>query len=226
MTNLVSQILFGFTGLIAIINPFGMAFVFLDRTSSLDDAARMKLARRVAINSFIVLLVTFFVGTRILNAFGITMAALRIGGGLTVTVSGWQMLNAPDAPDRPRDAAVSNATVTRVDPMALAFFPLTIPLTIGPGTIATAIALNARYAQQLPAFALNALISAAVALLVAGLIGLLFGRAAWFARRLGVEGTRVAERISAFLLLCIGVQIMLTGIAEFVQPMIATTPAS
>lgn len=52
------------------------------------------------------------------------------------------------------------------------------------------------------------------------------GCAAWFARRLGIEGTRIAERISAFLLLCIGVQIMLTGIAEFVQPMLATTPAS
>ncbi|MFX1763091.1 MarC family protein [Paraburkholderia sp. A1RI-2L] len=223
MTNVVSQILFGFTGLIAIINPLGMAFVFLDRTQSLSDDGRVKLARRVAINSMIVLLVTFFVGTRILNFFGISMAALRIGGGLTVTVSGWQMLNAPDIPP---DDAVQARPIAAASPLDKAFFPLTMPLTIGPGTIATAIALNARYSQQLEDFLLSSLISVVVAVLVAGVIWQLFGRAGWFARHLGIEGTRIAERISAFLLLCIGVQIMLTGFSEFLQPIFKLSPGS
>lgn len=216
MNGFVSQILFGFTGLVAIINPFGMAFVFLDRTESMSDDERARLAKRVAFNSLVVLIVTFFVGTRILNFFGISMAALRIGGGLTVTVSGWQMLNAPDAPDSPsRDPAAQAPADVAASASNKAFFPLTIPLTIGPGTIATAIALNARYSQELADFALTGLISVIVALLVAGTIWLLFGRAGRFAWHLGAEGTRIAERISAFLLLCIGVQIMLTGLAEF-----------
>lgn len=217
MNNLVSEILFGFTGLLAIINPLGMAFVFFDRTESLNDADRARLARRVAFNALILLLVTFFIGTRILHFFGISMAALRIGGGLTVTVSGWQMLNAPDVP---REVAVQGEPVAVSRPMAQAFFPLTMPLTIGPGTLATAIALNTRYSQALTDAALTGLIALLVTTLVAVVIWLLFGRAAWLARHLGAEGTRIAERLSAFLLLCIGVQIMLTGLSEFLQPMI------
>lgn len=94
--SLISDILFGFTGLISIINPIGIAFVFLDRTASLTTEERTALARKIAINVMCVLLVAFFIGTPILHFFGISMQALRIGGGLAVAVGGWQMLNAPD----------------------------------------------------------------------------------------------------------------------------------
>src|SRR6516225_2216366 len=63
ISSLISEILFGFTGLISIINPIAIAFVFVDRTDSLTDAERAALAKRVSINAFFVLLVVFFVGT-------------------------------------------------------------------------------------------------------------------------------------------------------------------
>lgn len=76
--RLISEILFGFTGLMGIINPFGIAFLFLERTDSLTERQRAVLARKVAINAFIVLLVAFFLGTPVLHFFGISMEALRI----------------------------------------------------------------------------------------------------------------------------------------------------
>lgn len=79
--SLISDIMFGFIGMISIINPFGGAFVFLDRTASLTLDERDALARKVAINAACVLLVAFFIGTPILHFFGISMEALRIGGG-------------------------------------------------------------------------------------------------------------------------------------------------
>ncbi|WP_323120350.1 MarC family protein [Burkholderia alba] len=212
--RLISEILFGFTGLMGIINPFGIAFLFLERTESLTEAERGALARKVAINAFIVLLAAFFVGTPVLHFFGISMEALRIGGGFAVAVAGWQMLNEPDVPGggaavKPMDAQSA---------MARAFFPLTIPLTTGPGSIATAIALNANRTHKLSEFLLSSLVSVAVSALVALVIWQTYSRAAFLARYLGTEGTKVAMRVSAFLLLCVGVQIMLTGFSEFLRP--------
>ena len=215
--GLISEILFGFTGLISIVNPFGIAFVFLERTETLTDVERTALAKKIAINALCVLLVAFFVGTPILHFFGISMQALRIGGGLAVAVSGWQMLNAPDV--RPHSRAVKN--VGSDNAMSKAFFPFTVPLTTGPGSIATAIALNANRTHKFSDFLLSAVASVAISLLVVTVIYLTYSRAGTFAKYLGIEGTKVAMRVSSFLLLCVGVQIMLTGIADFLTPLMA-----
>jgi multiple antibiotic resistance protein len=220
--SLISDILFGFTGLISIINPIGGAFVFLDRTASLTHEERTALARKIGINAACVLLVAFFIGTPILHFFGISMEALRIGGGLALAVGGWQMLNAPDTP-------AEQTEVKRVDAdnaMSRAFFPLTIPLTTGPGSIATAIALSANRTHKLSAFVVSSIASVAITLAVAVTVYLVYSRATVFARYLGVEGTKVALRVSAFLLLCIGVQIILTGVSEFLIPIATMPPAA
>ncbi|AYY56517.1 MarC family protein [Burkholderia multivorans] len=213
--RLISEILFGFTGLMGIINPIGIAFLFLERTETLTEHERHLLAKKVAFNAFIVLMVAFFVGTPVLHFFGISMEALRIGGGFAVAVSGWQMLNEPDVPgggDTPVKPIDANAIMTR------AFFPLTVPLTVGPGSIATAIALNANRTHKLSEFMLSSIVSIAVSALIGVVIWLTYSRAALLARYLGTEGTKVAMRVSAFLLLCVGVQIMLTGFSEFLRP--------
>ncbi|WP_144142010.1 MarC family protein [Paraburkholderia sp. BCC1884] len=218
--SLISDILFGFTGLISIINPIGIAFVFLDRTASLTTEERTALARKIAINVMCVLLVAFFIGTPILHFFGISMQALRIGGGLAVAVGGWQMLNAPDT--QPAEPAVKRVDADNA--MSKAFFPLTIPLTTGPGSIATAVALTANRTHKLSAFVLSSVASVVISIAVAATVYLIYSRAVIFAKYLGVEGTKVAMRVSSFLLLCIGVQIMLTGFSEFLIPIATMQP--
>ena len=217
MNSLISDILFGFTGLISIINPIGVAFVFYDRTAALTEEARRLIARRIALNAFFVLLVAFFVGAPVLRFFGISIEALRIGGGLAVAVAAWQMLNAPDA----QTSGERDDAMRLVPELAAskAFFPLTVPLTTGPGSIATAIALAAnRGAHQLPTFLLSAVASLVISVLVMLVIYLVYSRSARLARYLGADGMRVALRVSSFLLLCIGVQIILTGVEGFLAP--------
>ena len=214
--SLISDILFGFIGLISIINPFSGAFVFLDRTATLDDEGRRLVARRVATNAFFVLLAAFFVGTPILHFFGISMEALRIGGGLAVAVAGWQMLNAPEPEPAPVDHPVK--PISPGAAAGKAFFPLTIPLTTGPGSIATAIALNANRTHKLSAWLLSSVASIVISTLVMFVIYYVYSRAARLSQYLGVDGTRVAMRVSSFLLLCIGVQIILTGLDGFLTP--------
>src|SRR3954468_8662997 len=128
-SGLVADFLFGFGALFAIINPYGLAFIFLDKSRGLSEDERASLALRVAGYAFIVLLVSLFLGSQILNFFGVTIPALRIAGGLVVAATGWSMLHvAPGVGGPHGESSADLATMKR-----MAFFPLTIPLTTGPG---------------------------------------------------------------------------------------------
>jgi multiple antibiotic resistance protein len=209
--------LFGFSTMLSIINPFGVAFVFHDMTRWLTARERSRLARQIAVNSFIVMVVALFLGSRVLSFFGISLEALRIGGGLAVAAAGWTMLRA--APEAAKDApaAMDTAPIER-----MAFFPLTLPLTTGPGSIAAAIALGAERASETQGVVLvSALSSVLVAVSVAACIWVAYAYSAAIARRIGPQGTLVATKLTAFLLLCIGVQIILTGVTDALRPLAA-----
>lgn len=218
MGQFISEVLFGYTTLISIINPVGLAFIFLNKTATLTVQERRKLAYSVATNSFFVLVVAFFLGSFVLHLFGISLEALRIAGGLAVAVAGWTMLNEPEV------HAKEAQTVQQIAPSQLGemvFFPLTVPLTTGPGTVAAAIALTANRTKELREFVLGSLSSVAVSLLVVATVYLVYSRADSLSRMLGAGGTRVVTRVSAFLLLCVGVQIVLTGLSQFIKPLLA-----
>lgn len=118
-SGLVADFLFGFGALFAIINPYGLAFIFLDKTRGLSEDERASLALRVAGYAFVVLLVSLFLGSQILNFFGVTIPALRIAGGLVVAATGWSMLHAPSGPAGPHEvSSPDHATMKR-----MAFFP-------------------------------------------------------------------------------------------------------
>lgn len=219
VAKLVSFWLFGFSTLISIINPFGIAFVFHDMTRWLTARERARLARQIGVNSFIVLVVALFLGSRVLSFFGISLEALRIGGGLAVAVSGWTMLRAP--PERAKaPEAMDTAPIER-----MAFFPLTMPLTTGPGSIAASIALGAERSTEGQGLLLaSALSSVLVAASVAACVWIAYAKAEAIARRIGPQGTLIATKLTAFLLLCIGVQIILTGVTDALRPLLAARP--
>jgi multiple antibiotic resistance protein len=214
LSDLAQQFLFGFGTLFAIINPYGLSFIFLDRTFGLSDAERRQVAKRVAICAFCVLAVSLLAGTTILRFFGISLPALRIAGGLVVAVSGWMMLHEP-----PRDEGRAASAQTMSSVRLMTMFPLTIPLTTGPGSIAAAIALAANRPEE--GFLLSTLVSLVVALTVSLTILNAYRRAGSMARLFGREGTHAVTRLSAFLLLCVGVQIMLTGALDGFRPLLA-----
>jgi multiple antibiotic resistance protein len=218
-SRLISEFLFAFGALFAIINPFGLAFVFLDKTMSLSESERARVALRVAIYAFGVLLASLFVGSQILNFFGISIPALRVAGGLVVAVSGWSMLHAPpQAQDKHATSTAGFVAIQRI-----AFFPLTIPLTTGPGTIATAIAIGANRPSDLDELLSSTVVWFVVALAVTATIYHAYKRSGAMARLVGEEGTSVVTRLSAFLLLCIGVQIIITGVVEVARSILDST---
>lgn len=210
-----SNFLFDFATLFAIINPFGLSFVFLNRTMSLSEAERAIVARQIAIYAFCVLIVSMFAGSAILGFFGVTIPALRIAGGLVVAVSGWSLLNESSEDEGRKATSTQGLEAVR----RMAFFPLTVPLTTGPGTIAVAITLGARH-NLLEGKVIPELVSVLAVVAIAGTIFHAYAHVSRMARLFGVEGTRVIMRLSAFLLLCIGVQIIITGVTDILGPLL------
>ncbi|HMH79596.1 MAG TPA: MarC family protein [Candidatus Acidoferrum sp.] len=207
------SILLMVSALFPIVNPIGGSPVFLLLTQDYSRESRKLLARRVAMNSFILLIVSMAVGTHILSFFGISLPVVQVGGGLIVVSTGWAMLTRSDQVDRGQ----VHQTVTTQDVLQNAFYPLTLPLTVGPGSISIAITLGANEPRHLGANVL-ALISAAIgAALIALTIYLCYGYADRLAAAIGQSGMNVVLRLSSFLLVCIGVQIFWNGLSALVK---------
>jgi multiple antibiotic resistance protein len=200
--------------LLPIINPLGSAPVF-SLTAGGDPHATRALARQVAVNCLFVLLGSLFIGTYVLDLFGISLPIVRIGGGLLVAASGWRMLHRSD--DDAVQAAVERSQrvqLSRAEVVKRSFFPITFPLTTGPGTIAAAIAIGAGLPRQPALFVANALALTLGAVLTVAVIYLVYRHAPALLAKLGEVGTLVMTRLLAFVLLCIGISIMWAGWAE------------
>jgi len=211
--EIAKSILLMFSALFPIVNPIGGSPVFLLLTQDYSKESRKLLARRVAINSFILLIVSMVVGMHILSFFGISLPVVQVGGGLIVVSTGWAMLTRSDQVDREQP----HQAVTQEDILSNAFYPLTLPLTVGPGSISIAITLGANEPRRLGANVV-ALISAAIAaVLIAVTIYICYGYSARLAAAVGPSGMNVILRLSSFLLVCIGVQILWNGVSALVK---------
>jgi multiple antibiotic resistance protein len=201
------------SALFPIVNPIGGSPVFLLLTQNYSKESRKLLARRVAINSFILLIVSMVVGTHILSFFGISLPVVQVGGGLIVVSTGWAMLTRSDQVDRGQ----SHQAVTQEDILSNAFYPLTLPLTVGPGSISIAITLGANEPRHLGANLVALISAAAGAALIAVTIYICYGYSARLAAAVGPSGMNVILRLSSFLLVCIGVQIFWNGLSALVK---------
>src|SRR5277367_5121270 len=127
------------SALFPIVDPLGGSPVFLAMTRDYSPATRRALSGRIAMNSFFLLVGSYFIGSHILSFFGISIPVVQVGGGLIVTATGWTLLRQGNDDDQ-RDV---KRKIQPKDPFQNAFYPLTLPLTVGPGSISVAITLGA-----------------------------------------------------------------------------------
>ena len=200
--------------LLPIINPLTGAPVFT-MIAGADPATTRRLAWQVTLNCWFVLVGSLLVGTYVLELFGISIPIVRIGGGLLVATSGWRMLNRTDEDEVKSAVRRSQPTdLTHAEIVKRSFFPITFPLTTGPGTIAASIALGAGLPRQPALYVVGAFVALLGATLTAAVIYLVYRNAARLMARLGEIGTLVMTRLMAFVLLCIGIEIAWTGWAQ------------
>ena len=215
MAQGVNTFLLVLAAIFPVVNPPGTALVFLALTQGAAPELRRELAWRVAKNALMVLVCSLLCGALILEFYGISIPVLRLAGGYVVAVAGWRLLHegSQKGAERADDQALRTSLLRQ------AFYPLTLPLTTGPGTIAVVISLGLSH----PAFTDRA---DQIIFIVASLLAVLVISAAVFfsfayADRiqtvLGQGGTEIAVRLSAFILFCIGVQILWSGGSELIR---------
>ncbi|WP_109127208.1 MarC family protein [Dyella sp. C11] len=208
--------LFILASLLPIINPPAVGFIVLSMVPHATDAERAELARNITINSVILLAVSLLLGAYVLAFFGISIPVLRVAGGIIVAVAGWKLLQSNDDDDI-HDHEHGDAARSGLALRSKAFYPLTLPLTIGPGAIAVAIALGTGSPNEGPLPVHVAGVSVALVLLSI-VIYLCVRYACRVQRFLGEVGTRVVMRLFAFVIFCIGVQIFWRGLSGLLNP--------
>ena len=201
------------SALFPIVNPLGGSPIFLALSRDYSTSDRKLLSQRIAVNSFVLLLASFLVGTHILSFFGISLPVVQVGGGLIVISTGWAMLNQREEPDR----GTAHRDVKPDEIFSHAFYPLTLPLTVGPGSISVAITLGANATRHFGPNLLSILAAIIGSILIAISIYLCYGFADRLERLVGATGMSVIMRLSSFLLVCIGVQILWNGVGALVR---------
>ena len=215
MSDFVAAFLLTVAGLFPIVNPLESAPFFLGLTAHLPAPERRLLARKAAVNGFALLLGSMALGPWLLEFFGIELPVVRIAGGLVVTALGWKLLSQEQWSDHLSSPGVQGAAARKIG----AFYPLTMPLTVGPGSMSVAITIGSRkpagipHLPQLLQHAGGALLGTVV---IALSIYLAYRFAETIARLLGATGLEVLVRLSAFILMCIGIEIIWNGYSALI----------
>ena len=209
LSDLVKNVLLVVGALFPIVNPIGNTPIFLSLTRGLSERGRAALARMVALNGLILIVTSIFIGTHILAFFGLSLPVVQVAGGLIVISTGWTLLRQSDDDGREQD---KQRVCNESDYARQAFYPLTLPLTVGPGSISVAIAVGANRSEGSEwrwSLIAGMLVGAA---LIAASIYVSYRFAERLAKTLGESAMNVIIRLSSFILVCIGVQILWNGL--------------
>jgi multiple antibiotic resistance protein len=208
--------LFVFATLLPIVNPAATAPIFLGLSEGASSNTRALLARRIARNMFALMVGSMLVGTYVLEFFGISLPIVRVGGGLILAATAWRLLDASHASDDRRTSLAESFTPEQARRQA--FYPLTFPISCGPGSIAAAITVGVALNDARVSISLARMLGGVMALLAIGLLlYLAFRYAQQLLKPLGEAGTVIFLRLSAFILLCLGVQIVWDGVSELLR---------
>jgi multiple antibiotic resistance protein len=212
-TQLFGAILVVVGAILPVVNPPGDAPIFLRLTAGSDEATRASLAKAIALYSFALLLGSMLFGSFILRLFELSVAVIQVSGGAVVCALGWKLLNDdPKSPEVTVDPRQASAVA-----LARAFYPLTMPVTVDPGVMSVAVAVGANHAHTLDRLLVQILAAVIGAGIVALSVLITYRYAQAFAARIGHKGMMVMLRLSAFIVLSIGVQIGWNGVKALLK---------
>ncbi|MBI3284259.1 MAG: MarC family protein [Burkholderiales bacterium] len=204
--------------LLPILNPIAIAPIFLSMTGPIESGLANRLAYRIAINCFFLLMGAVFIGSYVLDFFGISLPIVRVAGGIVVAMAGWKLLNDQGQDKLRSSVAASHGGNWSVEELRRrSFYPFSFPLTVGPGTIAASVTLGTQMPHKPVDWIITGIASLLGVLLTTLVIYLCYRFARNMERLLGEVGATVLLRLSAFILLCIGIEIGWAGVSALVE---------
>ncbi|HLF51317.1 MarC family NAAT transporter [Flavobacterium sp.] len=198
-----------FAALFSVLNPIGTVPIFVGLTQHDDKKERSRISLWTAINVFIILIISFFIGEYVLSFFGISIEALRIAGGLIIVSSGFSLLTGKFSKKRGINKKVENEIQNRND---IALTPLAIPMLAGPGSMSLLIAFYQEHHSTM-----DILWSTLAILAVSIVIFLTLKSAHYLAKILGTSGIVAISRIVGFIVIAIGIQYIISSITTLIK---------
>ena len=192
-----------FVTLFVIIDPIGLAPLFVALTRGMTVDERMRVGLRAIVAAFAILTLFGVFGETLLTAIGISIPAFRISGGLLLFLTALDMLfeRRTDRRERKADEALPDPSI----------FPLAMPLIAGPGALATMVLLSTQNTGDVTALVVVHLVMVAVL----AITWLLFRISPLVERVLGHIGIVVLTRLFGILLAALSVQFVLDGLRDY-----------
>lgn len=200
-------------GLFSLINPLGGLPVFISLTSDMSEANKLKTLKKTCVYIFIICVVSYFIGVYLLNFFGITIPALRVAGGLVIFRSGWQLLNVTHK----KEISAGKLQEESEKKDDISFSPLAMPLLAGPGSMSFLITLYASRPDDWHKAIGQDVLAIAAIIIVAFSIYFIFKFAPRLMKYAGQAGLTSLSKIMGFLVIGIGVQMIISSIAQVVK---------
>lgn len=199
-----------FAGLFSVINPLGTVPVFVGLTKDDTRKERDSISFWTAVNTLLILIISFFAGKYVLNFFGITLNSLRIAGGLIITTSGFALLTGSFSKHKGMDKARVQEDVRKRSDISLT--PLAIPMLAGPGSISLLITFNQEYASR------NEICIAIAAIVAVCAAAYLILRSSYYiVRLLGASGINAISRIIGFIVIAIGIEYVSSSVVAVLK---------
>lgn len=216
--------LLAFSALLPIINPLGSALVFLGLVGQAPPALYRSLARRIAVNNILFLAAFELLGSAILNFFGISLPIVQVAGGIVVAGIAWGVLNENDSGAsvrRKKEESDELGNWRFRDLKEKLFYPFTFPITSGPGTLVTMLTLSAhRSSHNLSENLLGHFGIFGAVVVVSVLVYFCYAYAPTIATKISTSTAHGILRVTAFIMLCIGVQIAWNGLSVLLKTLL------
>lgn len=193
---MITVLISTFISLFSLINPLGAMPVFVSITQGYSDLQLKQTVRRAAVYIFFICLISFYIGSFILDFFGISIHALKLAGAIIISRSGFMLLNSQHKNDV--QGELKEESIAKED---ISFSPLAMPLLAGPGSISLLINLSINH----HGWESRSMIIVAILLVCIAIFGILY-LAPRILKYLGQTGIRSMSKIMGFIVLSLGIQ--------------------
>ena len=211
-----------FVGIIAlfpVVNPVGSAFIVSSYFTGLSKADKKKAVNKIVLYAFSICTVSLFAGHWILELFGLSVPVIQVAGGIMICKMGWEFLSSDKKPDTP--TAGTDPASTEVNYSNLQdklFYPITFPITTGAGTISVLFTLSAHSAAtDVSQYLVNTSAILLAIIIICAMVRFFYLNTKTIIHYLGSNGEKIVNRLAAFLIFCVGLQIAVTGIRALVK---------
>lgn len=221
LNSFIHLLFIGFITLFPVVNPIGTAFIISPYFAHLNREQKKKAVKKITFYAFCVCTVSLFAGHYILELFGITIPVIQIAGGIMICKMGWEFLttddtSTPESEKVPLDIEQTNTQYHNLE--SKLFYPITFPVTTGAGTLSVLFTLSAQSAtKNFLDYLIN---TSAILLAIIGmciLVYIFFLNTEKIIHYLGSSGEKIVNRITAFLIFCVGLQIAISGIQALIK---------